>query len=113
MKKCNKNCTACPYIRQGKNIKINGIGWKINKNLDCQSHNVVYAICCKKENCKQVYIGETKRILKFWLDDHCGYINSNIDNATGSHFNLAGHSLADLSVTVLERVKKQDNAFRK
>ena len=112
MNRCNKNCTACPNVSQGKNIKINGISWKINKNLDCQSSNVIYAICCKKEKCNQVYIGETKRILKFRLNDHWGYVN-HIDNATGSHFNQAGHSLADLSVTVIEKVKKLDYAYRK
>ena len=69
--------------------------------------------CCKKEKCYQVYIRETKRKLKFRLDDHWGYVNNYIDNATGSHFNLAGHSLADLSVTVIEKVKKLDDAYRK
>ena len=24
MKKCSTNCTACPYLREGKIIKING-----------------------------------------------------------------------------------------
>ena len=53
----------------------------------------------KKENCKQVYIGETKRMLKFRLDDHRGYGNKYVDTATGSHFNQPDHSLADMSAT--------------
>ena len=77
---------ACPYIGQGKNIKLNRIGWKINKNLDFLSCN---AICCKKDNCIQVYIGESKLTLKCQLYDHCVYINIKNDNATGSHLNLA------------------------
>ena len=59
------------------------------------------------------YIGETKRILKFCLADHRGYVNSGDDTATGEHFNLPGHSLSDLSITILEQVKKKDDLYRK
>ena len=41
MKRCDSNCTACPYIIEGKSIKINGHDWKINKKLNCKSYNVV------------------------------------------------------------------------
>ena len=50
MKKCNKpHCNACPYIKEGKNITINGTQWRMMKNLDCNSDNIVYAIVCKKD----------------------------------------------------------------
>ena len=113
MTNCGRSCTACPYIKQGKCIKINGIDWKINKQVNCSSYNIVYAICCKKEQCKEVYIGETKRMLKFRLDDHRGYVNNGVNKATGSHFNQPGHCLADLSVTILEQVKKYNDSYRK
>ena len=113
MKNCGRSCTACPYIKQGKGIKINGIDWKINKQVNCFSYNVVYAICCKKDQCKEVYIGETKIMLKFRLDDHRGYVNNDVNTATGSHFNQPGHCLADLSVTILEQVKKSNDSYRK
>ena len=35
------------------------------------------------------------------------------DRATGAHFNLPGHSLADLKITILEQVKKTDIDYRK
>ena len=60
------------------------------------------------------YVGETKRMLKFRLADHRGYINNQDETqATGKHFNSPGHSLADLSITVLEKVKKSDDLYRK
>ena len=60
------------------------------------------------------YIGETKRMLKFRLADHRGYINNQDETqATGKHFNSPGHSLADLSITVLEKVKKSDDLYIK
>ena len=60
MTKCGKNCQACPYIKEGKSIKVNNSEWKLNKQLDCNSYNLVYAITCNKDTCKMVYIGETK-----------------------------------------------------
>ena len=112
MRKCGTNCTACPYIREGKRIKINGQEWKINGDLHCKSFNVIYAVVCKKENCREVYIGETKRFLKFRLDNHRGYIvNKHLTEATGEHFNLPGHSLADISVTAIEKVKQNNTLY--
>ena len=59
------------------------------------------------------YVGETERILKFRLAEHRGYVNNNDDTATGEHFNMPGHSLSDLTVTILERVKSTDDLYRK
>ena len=112
MKKCGKSCTGCPYIKEGKSLKINGVDWKINQTLNCKSYNVVYAVVCKKENCRQVYIGETKRFLKSRLDDHRGYINHGVE-ATGQHFTQPGHSLSDISITAIEQVKRKDTLYRK
>ena len=65
MKKCNRDdCTACPYIQEGRDLSINGSLWSLNKKYDCNSYNIVYGIICKKEKYDQVYIGETKRLLK-------------------------------------------------
>ena len=111
---CVAGFTPCPYIKEGKSISINGITWKIHQQLNCKSFNVVYALICKKENCQKVYIGETKRILKFRLDEHRGYIlNCHLNKATGDHFNQPGHSLADLTVTALEKSKRNNSLYRK
>ena len=115
MTKCNiQDCTACPFIKEGKEVKINGVSWRINKQLNCKTYNIVYAIICKKDNCKEVYIGETKHMLKFRLAQHRGYVqNKDNSKATGQHFNMPGHSLADLMVTIIEQVKKSDTLYRK
>jgi hypothetical protein len=115
MTKCNKNsCSACPYVREGKGLRINEESWKINRKLDCNSYNIVYAIICKKDACRQVYIGETKRMLKFRLAEHRGYVlNQHTNQATGHHFNLPGHSLSDLEITAIEQVRKNDLIYRR
>ena len=114
MKKCGKGCASCPYIKETKNIKINKKNWVINSKLDCNSFNIVYAIICQKENCQMTYIGETKRMLKLRLADHCGYVrNSNTDTATGFHFNSPGHSLSDLRIVAIEKSKRKNTLYRK
>jgi hypothetical protein len=60
------------------------------------------------------YIGETKRILKFRLVDHRGYItNQDIAKVTGEYFNTAGHILADISIMFMEKVRSNDDLYRK
>ena len=63
MNKCCKWCPACPYIKEGKSVKIKNKEWKIFKPYDCNSYNVVHAVTCKKEKCKKAKLGETKRML--------------------------------------------------
>ena len=67
---------------------------------------------CKK--CKERYIGESKRALKYRLADHRGYVNREyLATATGAHFNKPGHDLSHLMVTILEQVKSKDDIYRK
>ena len=115
MLKCGVNCTAWPYIKPGSKIRISpNTYWNINKEVTCQSFNVIYLIECDKDNCRQQYDGETGRIFKFRLDEHRGYINNKVDSqATGRHFNLPGHSLANLKATIIEQVKIPSESYRK
>ena len=59
MFKCNQEkCTSCPYIKEGKTIKINKTTtWQHNKKFTCNTSNIVYLIECKKEMCQKRYIG--------------------------------------------------------
>ena len=104
--KCSKDChcPSCPHISVGRSVGINLKDWKINRRFDC---NVGYAIMCKKKKCQLVYIGETKRMIKFRLANNCGYV---CNQATGEQ---PGHNLADLTVTVLEQSKRNDLQYQK
>ena len=115
MFRCGKQCPACPFIQEGTKIKINRkTDWKINKKTNCESSNIVYMIECSKDNCDQRYIEETKRWLKARLAEHRGYVRSNdTTKATGAHFNLPGHALSDMKVTIIEQVKIKDDQYRK
>ena len=114
MKKCGKNCTACPYIKEVKSLKMNEVEWKINQSLDFTSSNCIYMIQCSKDNCNMRYIGETKRVMKFRFAEHRGYVTNQIlSTPTGEHFNLPGHSLADMNMLILEKVRSRDDLYRK
>ena len=91
MQKCGKNCTACPYIREVKSLKINQTEWKINQSVNCEVSNCIYLIECRKNNCNMKYVGETKRIVKFRFAEHRGYVNNHDETPTGEHFNEPGH----------------------
>ena len=36
-----------------------------------------------------------------------------MEQATGEQFNLPGHSISNMKVTIVERVKKNDDQYRK
>ena len=60
------------------------------------------------------YVGETRRTTKFRIADHRGYVNTqDLAKTTGHHFNTPGHSLSDLSITSLEKVRIDDDLYRK
>merc|ERR1711888_267954 len=114
MKKCTKQCPICPYVNEGKSIQSDNFTWFIRKNLKCQPKNVIYMIECNLDKCKQRYIGESERRLTLRISEHLGYIRNKIySKNTGFHFNQPGHSEANLTVTILEKVKKLDTAYRK
>ena len=75
---------------------------EINGTFNCKTRNVVYCITC--EHCKLQYIGQT-RSLDERVREHIGYItNLHTNQPSGEHFNLSGHELSHLKVSVLEKV---------
>ena len=113
MKKCLKStCRACPYIDEKTKIKAKKFTWKITKEVNCRSKNIVYMIECGK--CFQRYIGETERMFKDRIYEHLGYVrNCDMDKITGEHFNKNGHKISDMKFSILEKVKKNDVHYRK
>ena len=115
MRKCGKQCTACPFIRECKEVKSKeNFKWKINNYVTCDTYNIIYLIQCNKESCMLQYIGESGRSLKLRLADHRGYINNeHMNQPTGAHFNLPGHSISNMNISIIEKVKMKDSAYRK
>ena len=100
-------------MKTGSEVKIDRENtWKINKKLTCDTFNCVYLIECEK--CGNKYIGEKGRIIRNCLSEHRGYVNNQLVSvSTGEHFNLPGHSLANMKITIIEPVKKNDIMYIK
>ena len=113
MHKCNKPCSICPYIKEQKEVKAKFSDTKIqlSKSFDCNTQNVVYIIECKK--CGDQYIGQTGRetIRKRFLE-HLGYARRNENKSTEILFNLPGHSITDMTISVLEQVNQNNRLYR-
>ena len=72
----------------------------------------MYCIQCRK--CCIQYIGETQRSLQERISEHRGYITKlQKHKATGEHFNLPGHRVADMEVSILEKIFNEDPHYRK
>ena len=105
MKPCGLNCPTCPYVEPGTVIQSSNTSKKIeiNGTFNCKTRNVVYCITC--EHCKLQYIGQTTRSLDERVREHIGYIrNLHLNQPAREHFNLPGHELVHLKVSVLEKV---------
>ena len=114
MKKCGKGCLICPYIKEGNTVAGNKFTLKINREVNCHTENVVYLIKCNKQTCKEKYIGETHKKLYDIICEHLGYIRTKkLDKSSGNHFNKPGYTMANMTVTILEKVIKTDWLYRK
>ena len=107
---CNKaRCQTCGKIIPGDKVvsKTTDKTIQVKSALTCESKWIVYCISCKK--CNSQYVGETKRRLKDRFADHLRYARQGDQRcATGVHFSQNGHSTEDMTVQVLEQVKKKD-----
>ena len=112
MKKC-RNCPICPFVVEGKTVKSTATNAvvEINSAVNCQTSNIIYCITCKK--CSDQYIGTSERTLQKRFSEHRDYVkNEHLNKATGWHFNKKGHSVADMNVTIVEKVHSLDEALR-
>ena len=112
--KSQVNCGTCPFVTEGNRVKsqVTGELFDINYASDCNTQNLVYCIVCTK--CKQNYIGETKRPLRVRFGDHLGYVrNQKLNESTGYHFNLPGHNITMIQITVLEKIWSSSDTLRK
>ena len=58
MVRCGKSLTACSFIKTGNKDKVKeNQTWNTNKNVNCESYNVIYLLECDKDNCRRRYVG--------------------------------------------------------
>ena len=105
-------CALCPFATTRKQHIVGGRTFQINGWITCTSTGCVYKIECEK--CPQFfYFGETGRALKTRFREHQGDIENCRAKPVAEHFNLPGHTLADLKFTGIERVMPPGDTFRR
>ena len=125
----NKPFVSLPYV-EGLSEKVSGIlrrynintAFKNQKNLNIifkqtkdklrieQASNIVYSVRCKGNNCKAVYIGQTKRFLKNRLNEHKNNVRETLNkqNALTKHTIEKDHFFDFVNTQILanERIYK-------
>ena len=115
-KKCGKPCHICPFTLPNSSElvgQVNGYRHTITEPVSCDTANCIYYWKCIKPNCEDhpecEYIGMTSRTFKERLGEHRDYPKKNVlTEPSGEHFNLRGHTVADLKGQVLEKVRSKD-----
>ena len=79
----------------------------------CKSSNIVYLISCRR--CVQQYVGETGQQLHCRIGSHRFDIKQRRteESPVAEHFNGAGHTLADLTVVVIDQLYSHDACLHK
>ena len=96
-------------MNKGKEIQNINSKWTINSAVNGDSFNIIYLIEFNKPRYKVRYIGQSFCPLKKRFSKQKGYINSIFPTqATGEHFNLPGQSIDKVTVTIVEKVKKNN-----
>lgn len=98
----NPRCLVCTYMQVTRHVTShhNGRTFPIIGHLSCKTQNVVYVISCGQ--CGLQYVGETSCTLANRFNNHLSTIRTNKNTPIAIHFNLPGHSIADVRLTGIE-----------
>ena len=104
---CKKqDCQTCKSIKRRDKLPQNNREYKLAKDVNCQTNNVVYLLECTR--CKKQYVGETKRNFLTRFKEHLADIRHNRDTPVAKHFNLNSHKTAATPAqpipTILSRI---------
>ena len=104
---CQKqDCQTCKLIKRRDKLPQNNREYKLAKDVNCQTNNVIYLLECTC--CKTQYVGETKRNFLTRFKEHLADIRHNRDTPISKHFNLNSHKMAatpaQLIPTILSRI---------
>ena len=101
---CGKTCKTCSYIETSSQFKSTKTDEVIisTSEFSCKTKGVIYLTSCSK--CKKQYVGQTSIRLQDRFREHLLDIKNNKDTVSGANYNLPGHSMANISVLIIEKV---------
>ena len=115
MTNCQNQCYACPFIQERKSVKLGQYTWSINDQVNCErKEKIIYLIQCDKKNCKNKNCWGKIKAIRKRIREHRAYIHrTETDQTTGAHFNKPGHSISNMKITIIEKVKSSAPIYRK
>ena len=110
MKECKYDFLSCLYVQPSR--PSNQLSASIPMSTRDHTQNFVYCLSC--DRCQEQYIGETEKSLAERFGQNRGYLrNKNLQQTTGHYFNQLRRSLADLRITVMEKVYSKDPRYKR
>lgn len=100
-------CVSCLYIVSSVTFTSRAKKvYSLKEHFHCKTNNVIYLITCKR--CNLQYVGQTSQTIQRRFCDHLSTIKTKKDLTLSKHFNLADHSVHDISLMVIERADPKD-----
>ena len=79
---------------------------QIKDDLTCTSESVLYLTSCTKVSCRKQYLGETGNAVYLRYVQHEDSVREvDTTKEVGLHFQLPGHSTADMEMVPIEKVR--------
>ena len=119
--RCNDGrCKTCKFIAQNTpsyTFHNTGQTRTVHQNLSCFSDNLICMINCKRclkpdTTLPSQYIGQTGRTLRERFGEHRRGIQNNTDESVPIHFNLPHHTLNDVELIPLLKVRNSRDSYR-
>ena len=104
---CCSGSGLLPKFPIGNIMKASASNYQVElrEKFDCNTENIIYCIECKVPRCKHIqYIGKTSDPLKVRFGSHHSNVNLQKDQAISNHFNSPGHSISDMTITIIEKI---------
>ena len=108
-------CKTCPILLAMDEFSssITGEQFKVKSKASCKSSNIIYLIKCRR--CGQQYVRETGQALHRRINSHRHDIvhRRTDESPVAEHFNGDAHSLADMTVMVIDQMRSRDPCLQK
>ena len=87
--------------------------FKIHFAASCKPSNIIYLTICRR--CGQQYVGETGQLLHCRINGHRYNIThrNKEESHVALHFNVEGHTLADMTVAAIDIMHSHDSCLLK
>lgn len=95
-----KRCSICSHVNDCKTVDINNKSIRLFANGNCNTTAAIYLLGCKQ--CPMTfYVGQTINLRNRFIA-HLSSIRKNSDKQVHQHFSSDNHSIADVTISILE-----------